>query len=360
MGEEKEITGKLIGRKWRKGDFSAKVGAALQDKVYLSKEQRINLKDSFKSSIWRLEMTSRKQTYPVILKIFKTLTRTESWIELNMYQNGAAVFDGLLPEIYFIEPEVSGDSCWVAMEYVRPLKEQVKLTPGQFANIIPSLAEMHSRTFQDRYQSWQSLFEGWLPIYEGDALQSERMVTREKAGAMLEEAMQREDLKEKLSESYPTLVKLLERGPIYFPELIEAGQCIVHSDLQTTNMGCNQIGQSSWDIRFTDWEGAKYAPCWFDMVNLVGVFLAYRKEWRGQEEQIVKECAILYAKEMKKRGIAFRLDPVKLYKMAYLQRILEKSLYLQLHWSVNEIKNAVLLDGYLEKVNKWGKELELL
>ena len=40
--------------------------------------------------------------------------------------------------------------------------------------------------------------------------------------------------------------------------------------------------------------------------------------------------------------IVFDEDPVRLYKMAYLQRVLERSLYLQLEWAIGGSKQAFL------------------
>src|SRR5690606_35968852 len=136
-----------------------------------------------------------------------------------------------------------------------------------------------------------------------------------------------------------------------------AGQSVLHSDLQTANMCCDNIKKKQWDIRFIDWEGARYAPCWFDMINMVGIFFAYRKDWRSQENAIVQSCVELYAREMKKRGISFKRDPYMIYKMTYLQRIIEKSLYLQLNWKIHGIKQAALLPVFLNKINQWSDEL---
>ena len=183
--------------------------------------------------------------------------------------------------------------------------------------------------------------------------------TNKKALAYLDKAMTRPDLKARLGVNYRRLQSILQRGPEYFPELNQAGKSIIHGDLQTPNMGCNNVGESNWNIKFLDWEGARYAPCWFDVFNLMGVFFAYRKDWRKDEEEVILRCAPLYAAEMAKYEIEFQEDPVRLYKMAYLQRVLERSLCLQLEWAVEGNKQAFLLEGYVEKINTWGKELGL-
>jgi len=57
--------------------------------------------------------------------------------------------------------------------------------------------------------------------------------------------------------------------------------------------------------------------------------------------------------------VSFSLDPMKLYRMAYLQRILQRGLYLQLSWAVTGRKEAKLLQVYLEKTKALSKELGL-
>jgi thiamine kinase-like enzyme len=359
VSEERVISERTIGRTWRKLNFSEQIGSVLKDSVSLSKEHRVCLKDSFKSSIWSLEANGKNKTYPVILKIFKPVNRTESLVELNMYRKAGKLLHGLMPDIYFIEQRVNGNEWWVCMEHNKPVKGQLVFTPRHFLNIIPSLAELHARTYNDKFKSHKSLFSDWLPVYQSVVMKRERHETNEKTKLLLEEAMNHPHLKEMIQPSYSTIKKLLQKGSLYFPEMIEAGQSIVHSDLQTANMCCSDITKKNWPIKFIDWEGAKYAPCWFDMVNMVGIFFAYRKDWRAHEQAITQQCVQLYAQEMKKRGIVWKQDPYKLYKMTFLQRILEKTLFLQLNWEVKGIKKGLLLPGIVDKINRWGKELKL-
>lgn len=359
MSVELEYTEKSIRRKWRAMKFSEKVGVILGDSVRLNNERIICLKDSYKSMIWTLEAKGKAATYPLILKIFKNMNRQETLVEWNMYQKASKVLQDLIPDIYFHEPGMENGHRWICMEHVRPIRGRITFKPEHFLQMIPSLAELHARTYNDRFQAHQSSFAGWLPQYESKALQKERLETNEMTLVLLDEAMEHPELREKLSPYYAKIEKILLRGPNYFPEVVKAGQCIVHSDLQTTNMGCHDLEKSKWDIKFLDWEGAKYAPCWLDVVNMVGIFFAYRKDCREFEDIIVPQCAEMYANEMKKRGIVWKEAPYRLYQMAYLQRILEKGLYLQLHWEVNRIKKGVLLAGFIDKINRWGKEFAL-
>lgn len=353
MSDKRQLDERRLGRKWRKLHLSGAMGRVFKDKVRLNRRNRVCLKDSFKSSIWSLELEGAKKTYPIILKIFKSLKRQESAIELHMYRKAGVVLRGLMPDIYHIERKVDGGNWWVCMERGTPVKGQLTFTPRHFLRIVPALAELHARTYNHRFDRYRQDFADWLPMYMSGQARKERKETNLKTSALIEEAMRIPRLKELIKPVYAKLQRIMNKGPVHFPEVVEAGQSIVHSDLQTANMCCSNIGDNVWDIRFIDWEGARYAPCWFDMVNMIGIFFAYRADWRPHEESLTAACARLYSREMERRGIVFRHDPVKLYRMAYLQRILEKSLYLQLQWEIHGIKKGVLLPGFLQKINQW-------
>lgn len=59
---------------------------------------------------------------------------------------------------------------------------------------------------------------------------------------------------------------------------------------------------------------------------------------------------------MKKHGISFKENPTHLYKMAYLQRTLEKGLQTQLR-RIYENRGGELLPYHLHKLETWGKDL---
>lgn len=356
-----DINENVIAEKWQRLHGSKKLEHIFEQKVLLKKDKMKCFKDSYKSSIWKLHVDVDGQSRPFILKIFKNMesNRAESIIELNMYRKAKRFLQDFIPRIYFMESEVVRDDIWVFMEHVQQLDGQVTYTPYHFDKIIPTLAKLHGHTHNHRFYQEYELFDEWLPLYHSNAKIKERNENNLKTLHYLDAAMNRPDLFAKLSPSYNMLGKILLKGHNYFPEVIEAGQSIVHNDLQTLNIACNNVKEKDWDIKFLDWEGAKFDPCWFDMINLCGVFLSYREDWKRDEDHIIHRCAHLYANEMQKYGIIFKLDPVQLYKMSFLQMILEKNLYLQLHWEVEGIKKGWLLPGYLEKINAWGKELGL-
>ncbi|MEX2415491.1 MAG: phosphotransferase [Paenibacillaceae bacterium] len=348
-----------ISLKWRELYCADKLAEHYGQPVVLNDHHMECLKETIKSAIWKLEITVNQQAYPLILKIFKAPIIEQSLIELNMYRKASGILSGLMPNIYMVHERLNGNDVWVFMEFVPQLKGQIIFTPDQFDNIIPALAEFHARTYNDRFYAQWDVFSDWLPLYHSESETLGRQRTNKKALAYLDQAMSRPELKVRLDSSYSRLQSVLQKGPEYFPELVQAGKSIIHSDLQTPNIGCSNVGESNWNIKFLDWEGARFAPCWFDLFNLIGVFFAYRKDWRKDEEAVIVRCAHLYAAEMAKYGIEFHEDPIRLYKMAYLQRVLERSLYLQLEWAIEGNKQAFLLEGYLEKINVWGKELGL-
>ena len=137
------------------------------------------------------------------------------------------------------------------------------------------------------------------------------------------------------------------------------GQSLIHGDLHVHNIsGQNVGGDEDWGIRFVDWESAKYAPGWFDLVVLVEILIDFRKDWHKDADAIRNKSVHLYSEEMKKHGITFQTDPLVLFKMAYLQRTLEKRLLNHLR-RVLRGEKSILLTRYLEKIMIWGKELSL-
>lgn len=348
-----------ISLKWRELHCAEQISPHFGSSIVLNDRKMECLKETVKSAIWKLEVCANKQAHAIILKIFKAPVIDQKLTELNMYRKAGPILPDLIPTIYLILEGMNDDEVWVFMEYIPQVKGQVIFTPDHFDRIIPSLAKLHALTYNDNFYNKWDVFEDWLPRYESESLSAERMKNHEKTLEYLDKAMEHPEITPKLSSSYNDLKCVLKKGPFYFPELIQAGKSIIHNDLQTPNMGCHNVADSTWNIKFIDWEGARFSPCWFDMFNLIGVFFAYRKDWRNDEESVIERCAPLYAAEMLKYGINFELKPITLYKMAYLQRVLEKSLYQQLHWGIDGVKPAFLLDGYLEKIKVWGKELGL-
>lgn len=360
MNRTSSIDKRLIRKTWSKRKLYESFQFLSAKKATLNHRKMECLKDSYKSSIWKLVVHADSNSLPVILKISKQLKkeRQESIVEKKIYRKATQVLQPFMPKVYLTKKNVSGRGLWVFMEYIEPLEGRVQYNPDHFDKIIPTLAKLHAITIDKRFLEQEHIFADWLPRHDSKEARKERMRLNELTRYYLDEAMKKKDLHTVIKPYYSLLQAVLKKGPEYFPEVRKAGCSIIHGDLHTANIVCRNVHQNEWDIKFIDWEGAKYAPCWYDLVNLIGVFLAYRKEWKDQEEEITHRCVHLYAEEMRKNGVVFHLDPVKLYEMAYLKKVLEKSLYLQLNWAVTGKKEAKLLTGYLEKIRVLGKKLD--
>jgi Predicted choline kinase involved in LPS biosynthesis len=342
----------LIRRVWRERNFGDRFKELLQGEVRLERRSMTCIKDSYKSSIWKLVVKSDVKRIRVILKISKQLRRPrpESTVERNIYRKARKILQPFMPQIYLTKRNVNGRDLWVFMEYIEPIQGRVEYGPQHFKQIIPLLAKLHASTMNERFAKQERVFRDWLPHHQSDEAKKERRRINRETRSYLRQAMKVPELRGLLQPHEALLRKLLAKGPGYFPEVTREGLSVTHGDLHTENIASNQLNKPNWQIKLIDWEGAKYAPCWYDLVYLVGVFLAYRREWQEEEEAITERAVRLYVDEMKRHGIEFKTDGMTLYRMAYLKRILERGLYLQLKWAVSGQKEAKLLPVYLQKI----------
>ena len=350
LSSEKEIV-----KKWKRFDWGKRFDKVLGENVTLLEDQIECLKSSReKTSIWKLMITDGKITLPIVLKIYKPPLKENHIVEMNMYQKGNGVLHEFMPKLYWIESNVNSGESWMFIEFVKPLRGQIKLIPKHYDEIIPTVAKFHAATFDK-----QDLFGSWLDVYNSKSMAAERSKHNDKTKEYLELAMQDSKLRGLLETSYPTIKRILQKGPVFFPEIMGSGQSLIHGDLHVHNIsGQNVGGNEDWEIRFVDWESAKIAPGWFDLVVLVEILIDFRKDWQKDADDIRKRAVHLYSEEMKKYGITFQTDPLVLFKMAYLQRTLEKRLLNHLRRALRGEK-SILLPRYLEKIMVWGKELAL-
>ena len=349
-----------IIRLWRRLGWNDKFEMLLGKDVELVEKQIECLKDSRKkTSIWRLMITDGMKMVPIVLKIYKPPLKENHIVEINMYQKASNALQEFMPQVYWIEPNVNKGEIWMFIEYVKPLRGQIKLSPKHFDNIIPTVAKFHAATFENRIEQYGDIFDSWLPIYDSKSMALERSKHIEKTKEYLDLAMRDPGLRGLVEPSYPVIQQILQKGPIFFPEMMESGQSLIHGDLHIHNISCQNPSENlNWGIQFVDWESAKYAPGWFDLVVLVEILIGFRKDWQNEAEDIRKRCVHLYSEEMKKYAITFQTDPLQLLKMTYLQRTLEKRLLNHLR-RVLRGEKSILLERYLEKTMLWGKELGL-
>jgi thiamine kinase-like enzyme len=349
-----------IIRQWRHFGWKDKFKKILGKNVTLLDNQIECLKNSReKTSIWKLMITDGMETTPIVLKIYKPPLKENHTVEMNMYQKASKALHEFMPQVYLIEPNVNSGEIWMFIEYVKPLRGQIKLAPKNFDNIIPTVAKFHASTFENRILQHGDIFDSWLPNYDSKSMALERSKHIEKTKEYLDLAMKDSSLRGMVKPRYDSIQQILQKGPIFFPEMMESGQSLIHGDLHIHNISCqNTSEKQDWGIRLVDWESAKYATGWFDLVVLVEILIDFRKDWHNEAEDIRKHCVHLYSEEMKKHGITFQTDPLQLLKMTYLQRTLEKRLLNHLR-RVLRGEKSVLLERYLEKTMVWGKELGL-
>ncbi|EIT86218.1 hypothetical protein A374_06451 [Fictibacillus macauensis ZFHKF-1] len=333
-----------------------KLSKALGEPVTIDPTSITSLKATDRSAIYQLSLATKQGTLPIVFKIFSA-GKHKNDVEINMYKRAYKVMKSFLPTVYHMEAH--GNDTWVFMEYVRQVRGQVTFTPQHFDYIIPSLAKLHASTFESRFTKREKYFSPWLPLYHSSMMTQERQKQVKKTIELLQRAKDDAALEPVISPYYTSLMSMLAKGPDFFPELLRSGSAITHSDLHMQNICTHDATKSTaWDIQWIDWESAKYGPVWFDLVILVEILIAFRKDWHAQGESIRRRAVDVYTKEMARYGIRFKGDALKLYKMAYCQRTLERGLHTQLR-RYFEQRGGELLPYHLEKVTLWCKELGL-
>ncbi|HZG74066.1 MAG TPA: oxidoreductase family protein [Chondromyces sp.] len=314
------------------------------------------LKSTKRSTIYKLLFQRDTATYPIILKIYG-IGKYKNQVEINVYSDPPPLLNMFLPQIYHIENRTSHSEIWIFMEFIQHIRGRVIFTPQHFDYIIPGIAKLHAHTFEDQFMNRYKDLPSWFPVYNSKTMRKERSRTIKDTIQLLNKAAKDKDIKSLIQPHYAPLMKIYENQPDFFPELLGSGSAVTHSDLHMQNVCCKNLTEAKpWDIQLIDWESTKFGPVWFDMVVLVEILLAFRKDWQNEAEDIRTHCVNLYTTEMKKHGIEFQHPPLDLYKMAYLQRTLEKGLYMQLR-RIFSGRGGELLPYHLEKVATWGKEL---
>jgi thiamine kinase-like enzyme len=347
--------------RWKQFDWEKKLKNVLGKKVKLVEERIECLKNSReKTSIWKLVLTDGTEFIPIVLKIYKLPLKENHRLEINMYQKAYNIYHEIMPQLYWLEPNVNGNETWMFTECLKPLRGQIKLAPNHLERIIPTVAKFHAKTFDNQFLQHADLFDASLPHFDSEEKVKERTKGIKKAKENLKLAMKHPNLRELVGPKYKIIKKILKKGPVFFPEITESGQCLIHGDLHVHNICCENANddEEKWKVSLIDWESAKHYPCWYDLVVLVELLIDFRGDWQQREEEIRSQCVQVYCQEMLKYGITFTEDPLNLLKKAYLQRTLEKKLSSHLQ-KVLDGGKSTLLKRYLEKIEVWGKELGL-
>ncbi|HEX6988511.1 MAG TPA: phosphotransferase [Bacillota bacterium] len=319
---------------------------ALADAATLQRNARYGL--------WQLTLrTPDGKRRAAILKILGSSRRMR--IERNLYLRGYSTLAPLLPRVYACRRQ--GARTWIFQEHVRQLAGRHPWTPETFTRVIPTVARLHAATYRRGGSPAPRDFGGWVPSYAGgyyagrDAYRQTR--------AYLRRALRRPRLAAQLRPYRRLLLYLLRRGPASFRELRRTGWAIIHGDLHAHNICCNDLDAENWDIRLIDWESMRYAPVWFDLIVLVEMLMDFRPDWRSRQGAIRRRAIADYLKAMESHGIRIGGDHMRLYRLAYLQRTLERGLRTQLRRAL-EGREAALLKPYLRKVRRWSRRLGLV
>lgn len=355
---------KTLIKTWENKNFSKTLEPHFGRGVSLSKKEIINLKGTKKSSLWKVMIKQGGKSFPVILKILPSLNTFHNRVELEMYKNPPVEITPFIPCIYHIEPNVSDGQTWILMQYVYPVRTEWQMSPKIFEKIIPTLSLVHARTHEQVFTIDKQLISDFIPIHKSSkGFEQRKKALKKYTDKYLDKAINNPNVKEIITPMYERVKKGLSQGPFNFKELEDAGHCIIHGDPHMENICLrNKIGGADEGLLFIDWESSEYSSGWFDLGHLVGMLIEFRPDWQKEEESIIKKCVSLYTTEMEKNGIVFKSDPMLLYKMAYVQRILEKWLLYQLIISLRDNTNEtpkILLPRFLEKLDRWGRELEL-
>jgi thiamine kinase-like enzyme len=349
---------KELNQFFQKLKIDEKLSQSIGESVVIDASSIECLKSTKRSSIYKIFLKTKTDNYPIIFKIFKSTTHKNE-IEIGIYSKAYSFLQEFLPKIYLIENNINSDETWVFMEFVQQIRGQLTFTPKHFDYIIPTLAKLHAHTFEDKFHQQNSIFKSWFPLYQSNIMREDRSKHIAKTMDFLNDATKDKRLKDIVKPHYKSLKKIYSKGPDFFPELIENGSSITHGDLHMQNICSKDVTKNApWNIQFIDWESAKYSPTWLDMAVLVEILLGFRKDWQSNAEEIRTHTVAVYTNEMKKHGIEFKTNPMHLYKMAYLQRTLEKGLHTQLR-RIFDNRGGELLPYHLQQVSTWGKELGL-
>jgi thiamine kinase-like enzyme len=347
---------------WASKQLADKIGERLGTHIQLKEDSLKRIKKQGRSIVWQLDVVDDHYTYPMFLKIYVDSYRSNQ-VEINLYTKAYPFLQDFLPMIYHVEPQASdrhgNTETWVFMEKLKPLHTQIKMDPiYYFDHVVPALAELHSHTFEEAFYKEKHLFTPWLPIYISSEVQSQRKTQMEESRRNLDKLLKDSQYKDIIKPYHSLMKNVLKKGPDLFPELVFNGLALTHGDLHEKNICCHDITYEEWEVQYIDWEGAEFAPVWYDVALMVEVLVDYRDDWHEKEEELRTRYVQLYAKEMEEWGITFGTDPMRLYKMGYLQWMLEKGLYNELNDALSG-RDALLLKRYFEKTKVWGKELGL-
>ncbi|RST76314.1 hypothetical protein D4T97_005955 [Siminovitchia acidinfaciens] len=312
----------------------------------LKEEDIGSIKEGSTRSVWMIDVPTSSGTFPVILKLYNGSKTFLKYYEWNVYKNLKDTrVSEFMPYFYDIQIDAENLEVWIFTEYLNVFGEKPKFKPADLYNITSSLARLHAKTFE--HQPVAELIRRTVPEFQTER-RNERL---ENIKGYLQQAKEDDFLKKVIEQYCPEIYELVERD-LDFPEVIQSGKCLTHGDLHLGNI-CYD-GQT---IKFIDFGVATFSPCWLDVVKLVETILDNRFE--EKEREIRDKCIRIYLDQMQQRGISFSEDPNRLYRMAYLMRVLEKELRRNLQATLRG-KRPFVSQLVLKKISLFSNELHLI
>lgn len=342
-----EITETQILEKWKEWGVEDKLPIKLKEP--LKKHHLSVLKNTNARLILKIDAPSVNGPHPLILKINKGTpfdTKQKEWL---LYKNlKDTELQEFLPVIYNFQKD-NEDESWLVMEYLNPFTEEKELTVDQLFSIVERIAQLHAATYE--HQPVAAVISGTLSGFQSQ----ERTQHLDQMKVHLQQAKEDPYLKQVINEYCPELYELAELD-LAFPELMVSGKCLIHGDLHIGNI-CYDAEQT---IKFIDFSGATYSPCWLDLVKLIEFMMDHHPEW-GDQEQIRSKALRIYLQTMKRGGVRFKEKEncYRFYCLAYLTTVFEKELRRHLK-SILEGETRYIFPKILKKISRFSQELQLL
>lgn len=346
------VSVKEISKRWRKWQVGNAVAAQFGlDSPPVIRSIKL-LREKVRGGVWCINLTGfQGESDKIVLKV---VPAHRNVTEAAIYRHARPLIQSLLPRTFTVRRHHGW--LWLFQEYTEPLTGRFTFQPEDFGRIIPVIAAFHARTYRKRFLPPPRELGSAIPVYNSRSYRRVRRDNCLKTIEYLERAMAVRRLRRRIRPYFKPLTRLLRRGPVFFPALERRGACLIHGDLHMHNVCCNRLSDPQWDLRLIDWETARFAPGWFDIIVLVELLMDFRRDWHARAGSIRESCISLYLKSLAQHGISLTGDPLALYKMAYLQRTLETGLRAQLRRELKGGKGE-LLDRYLYKISAWLPKL---
>ena len=343
-----------IRDRWRAWRVARSVAAEHGDHIGAEPARIELVHRNERHSLWRLHLpVPGGPDRPVMLKILGPSRRNQ--VERDIYGKARHVLAPVMPRIYAHRRERG--RTWIFQEHVLPVTGRFPFAPETFARVIPIVARLHAATFRTGAAAAPKPFHPWLPTYAGGTYAKHGPYARTRL--YLDRAARRPHLARLLRPHRRALDHLLAQGPGQFAELARTGWSVIHGDLHMHNVCCNDLQAETWDVRFIDWESARFAPVWFDLIVLVELLIDFRNDWWPRQAEIRHQALAAYVHAMERHRIRIPGDHRRLYRLAYLQRTIETGLSTQLRRALSGREHP-LLGPYLHKLSRWSRELGLL